>query len=821
MKGNYFMMYNRKEEVYQYLLRHTEAQLNNNEMLHLGYDAVNASLDLHFDRSNISRLLNQLHQEGRLIKIHGRPTLYVARAPIEDTYSESYIPSIIPKGKTILDFIKDTEVEQPATSNNTGFDSYIYNNRSSMFEPINKAKSAILYPPNGLNTILFGESSVGKLDFAKCMFEYAKAMQTIDTAKKYSYLDCQNYSIEKGDQILTELFGYMTADKFQKGLLETAKNSILIINNIDVLDGKTFSYLCSAVMNGVYSPIDIPHKTFTLRTLIIGIAKTSAILDNPVIRKSFPIHIELLPLRHKSIEEMLVLTLEYLNREASLINKTIRVSKSVLSCFVMSDYPGNLVHLAVEIKQACAHSYRRYLNQTSFFINIDYDDISTEVLTNISNINERINELNDYLNLFDNEFLFFSPVQINKELEFLHDLNRNNSKNEFEIFNSVDDQLINQCIHDINHAANIQLNTIRSVVLKDVYDCVYDILQHTSLHKNENLLYGLLLHISDFIKNINHGVISTALYSIYRIARENDFFIANQMSRALSSHYRIELPVQEIEYIATYLYLSSQWIDNNYIQLLIISDNNENAKNYAAYLNSLKYKSIINWITIDSKEGSSAACQMIAAKMAEIDRGKGVILATDSEFVADLQTSLFNFTAIEFTIVSGVTIQTLVRLAQKLQSLDISIPSIKYFNTDFPASSQSDVTKTESHALDLLQQITDKLLTESLVFLNPQKSCKSLYNILLHILNDLSIDYIDELLIKFVFHCSFVIERCIRKEPLHYPSAKVIINDNETVYYAIEKNFRILGEIFSISIPSSELAMIVEIFLPYYQAHHS
>ncbi len=814
-------MYNRKEEVYQYLLRHTEEQLNSNETTSLGCDAVNASLDLHFDRSNISRLLNQLHQEGRLVKILGRPTLYVARAPLEDTYSESYIPSVIPKGKTILDFIKESEAEQPVIASNTGFDSYIYNTRSSMFEPINKAKSAVLYPPNGLNTILFGEASVGKLDFAKGMYEYAKAMQTIDTPKKYSYIDCQNYSVEKGDQILKELFGYVMEDKLQKGLLETAKNSILIINNIDVLDDKSFSYLCSAVMNGVYSPIDLPHKNFTLRTLMIGIAKTSAILDNPVIRKSFPIHIELLPLRNKSIEEMLVLTLEYLNREASLINKTIRVSKSVLSCFVMSDYPGNLVHLAVEIKQACAHSYRRYLNQTSFFINVDYDDISTEVLTNINNINERINELNDYLNLFDNEFLFFSPLQRSKELEFLQDLNRNNSKNDFEIFNSVDDQLINQCIHDINHAANIQLNTIRSVVLKDVYDCVYDILHHTSLNKNENLLYGLLLHISDFIKNINHGVIHPTLSATYRIARENDFTIANKMSIALHNHYRIVLPKQEIEYIATYLYLSSQWIDNNYIQLLIISDNNENAKNYAAYLNSLKYKSPINWIAVDAREGIHAACELISSKMAEIDKGKGVIIATDSEFVADLQTPLLGFSNVEFTIVSGVTIQTLVRLAQKLQSLDISVPSIKYFNTDFPASPQSDVTKTESHALDLLQQITDKLLTESLVFLNPQKSCKSLYNILLHILNDLAIDYTDELLIKFVFHCSFVIERCIRKEPLHYPSAKTIINDNEAVYYAIEKNFRILGEIFSISIPSSELAMVVEIFLPYYQGYHS
>lgn len=65
----------KKEEVYQHLIRHTAKQLQQRGSL--GRDALNISLDLQMDRSNVSRLLNQLHHEGRLIKTQGRPTLFL------------------------------------------------------------------------------------------------------------------------------------------------------------------------------------------------------------------------------------------------------------------------------------------------------------------------------------------------------------------------------------------------------------------------------------------------------------------------------------------------------------------------------------------------------------------------------------------------------------------------------------------------------------------------------------------------------------------------------------------------------------------------
>ena len=64
--------------------------------------------------------------------------------------------------------------------------------------------------------------------------------------------------------------------------------------------------------------------------------------------------------------------MQYFQQEAAHINKTIRISKGALSCFVMSDYSGNLPHLHAEIKQACAHAFRSYLDQEALFVSVDY-----------------------------------------------------------------------------------------------------------------------------------------------------------------------------------------------------------------------------------------------------------------------------------------------------------------------------------------------------------------------------------------------------------------------------------------------------------------
>ena len=55
----------KKEQVYQHIRSNTITKLKEEQFESLGLDTLTVSLDLKMNRANISRLLNQLYNEGR------------------------------------------------------------------------------------------------------------------------------------------------------------------------------------------------------------------------------------------------------------------------------------------------------------------------------------------------------------------------------------------------------------------------------------------------------------------------------------------------------------------------------------------------------------------------------------------------------------------------------------------------------------------------------------------------------------------------------------------------------------------------------------
>lgn len=204
--------------------------------------------------------------------------------------------------------------------------------------------------------------------------------------------------------------------------------------------------------------------------------------------------------------------------------------------------------------------------------------------------------------------------------------------------------------------------------------------------------------------------------------------------------------------------------------------------------------------------------------MEEIDKGKGVFLVIDSSFSKEINKFLSTNCKNKFAISTDISLQKIIAIVERIESIGATIQSI---NT-MTASAEDDEDNNEpviikDHAHELLESIETKLLAESLVFLNPHKASQALYNALLNIITALKIPYNDDLLIKFLYHTTFALERCIRKEPFNYPKSRSLIKANPYLYNVLEENFKIIKEIFSVQIPSTEMGYIIEMFLPYTQ----
>ena len=81
----------RKERIMSFITEQSRLMLQKNETPEnvAGFNASWISLQLGFSRDNVSRDLNQLHRDKQLIKVHGKPVLFLAEQSVEDFIGKS------------------------------------------------------------------------------------------------------------------------------------------------------------------------------------------------------------------------------------------------------------------------------------------------------------------------------------------------------------------------------------------------------------------------------------------------------------------------------------------------------------------------------------------------------------------------------------------------------------------------------------------------------------------------------------------------------------------------------------------------------------
>src|SRR5690606_38868489 len=123
----------------------------------VGVDANEIEQNLGIIRNNASTLLNNLYNKNKLIKIKGRPVRFIPRRIVEESLYMEEIQSEYEYEelrKLILKLDSLKKVGDPFKAL-VGYD-------KSLRNQIEQAKAAIMYPPNGLHTLIIGPSGVGK-----------------------------------------------------------------------------------------------------------------------------------------------------------------------------------------------------------------------------------------------------------------------------------------------------------------------------------------------------------------------------------------------------------------------------------------------------------------------------------------------------------------------------------------------------------------------------------------------------------------------------------------------------------------------------------
>jgi transcriptional regulator with AAA-type ATPase domain len=168
---------------------------------HAGFSAEEVAEQISIDRTNASRDLNLLAQEGVIERIPGRPVLFRLSAPAAENHQKKehpennrHQPSAQPSA-TIDKAIKPSTISASIQNGAvvTSFETLIGSN-DGLKVAIQQAKAAILYPPRGLHTLLYGPSGVGKTTLARLMHAFALELKALPPDAPFISFNCADYA---------------------------------------------------------------------------------------------------------------------------------------------------------------------------------------------------------------------------------------------------------------------------------------------------------------------------------------------------------------------------------------------------------------------------------------------------------------------------------------------------------------------------------------------------------------------------------------------------------------------------------------------------
>lgn len=313
-------------------------------------------------RNTASRYLNQLTEEGQLIKINTRPVQFIPKQMVEELLETEIEQNEFESYESLKGF-DQTSVERRIFSNLVGFD-------KSLYGIVEQSIAAMKYP-DGLPILFFGNSGVGKSMLANKIYEYCKAIGTLTNDAPFIELNCAQY-FNNPELLTSQLFGYVKgaftgADGDHKGIIENADRGIVFLDEVHRLSPEGQEKLFLHMDKGVFKRIgdNGPWRKSKVRYIFATTEKQNSTLLTTFIRR-IPIICTLPDYSERSKEERKAILFHLFEQEAELIQKDIMVTETALDFLLKLNPPGNIGEIAGLIKQTVAgklskHSSNNYI----------------------------------------------------------------------------------------------------------------------------------------------------------------------------------------------------------------------------------------------------------------------------------------------------------------------------------------------------------------------------------------------------------------------------------------------------------------------------
>lgn len=625
-----------------------------------GVDTNTIAKNIKIQRSNVSKLLNGLYDEGLVIKIKGKPVLYALN-----------------------------NISSP-TGNRGGFDSVIGADKS-LKKCIQQAKASILYPPRGLYSILLGETGVGKTLFAELMHHFAIEHGILSSDAPFITFNCADYA-SLPQLLLSQLFGskkgaYTGAEKDRVGLVEKANNGILFLDEVHRLPPEGQEMLFYLMDKGEYTPLGDDKA---MKSDVLIICATTEEVDTSLLatfNRRIPISIIIPPLRERTYEERYDLVCEFIKVESTRIGKEIIVSPNSMRCLLLYNCSGNVGQLKSDIQLGCANAFLKSISKKDKTISLNSTDFASHVKQGLilyKNNREHIDSIVD-----GNERLTFSADKVERVLN-----NNNGFVEDGHFYENLEGRVlelkkrgveeddisvlmsheIESYFKDLLNRTHDSINKeeLSKLVNKEIIDLVDEFLNLASFKLNRifpnKTFYGLCLHITSSIDRLQAGkkIVNHNLKKVIENYKD-EYIIALDFARKIEKQFNIKLPIDEVGFITMFLTLGKESITEGekYPVVIIAMHGRQTATSMVEVAKKLVGGNNIFPYDMHLDKNPETAFEELKELIKSTHMGIGVLLLVDMGSLKMFGKLIEEQTGIKIKVIEMVSTITAIECARK------------------------------------------------------------------------------------------------------------------------------------------------------------
>lgn len=718
------MQMKRGERIYAYIREKSESWPGDRFRGRIGFDAQEIAEALDMLRNNVSKELNALHRQGKIVKFSGRPVLYFDKACLEAALGVT-----LGEGACRIDDVESVcqSKESPEAENPFV---HLIGAQGSLRRQVEQAKAAILYPPDGLHTLIVGQTGVGKTLFAHMMFEYGKVMHRFAEEAPFVTFNCADY-YNNPQLLISHIFGYVKgaftgAEQSKAGLVEEADGGVLFLDEIHRLPPEGQEMIFYFMDTGTFNRLGETQRSRRAKVLIIGATTEDpdSALTKTFVRR-IPNIMKIPPLAERSTDEKLDIIKLMFQDEAQRVKKPIRVGVETIKALVGSIGSGNAGQLKSNIKLLCAQAFLNGIDSPEG-IEVDFKMLPQQIRSGLLTLSANRQALTEVTKALGSDSCIIVPPGPD------FPLTDGVSGAEFNLYQVVEAKVellkgegissdlikqilaadVNVYVRNLyNKKASVNMTT-RERLLKIVDASLVDFAEQVALYVQKRMnasyhdrfLYAFSLHLSAFLKRVKSK--DAAHKELEGTVPQDSLCleVATEIGSLIEKHYRIEVPRVEIEYIALLLESSQEDDRDDRVVLLVATHGQSTATSMVEVAQRLFGTTDVSVLAVDMplEVRPQAVLDKMAAMLQSVPCLKGVLILADMGSLCNLGPSLEKRLDVPVRTIDMVSTPLILEAMRKAELAGMDLDGLYDSLASFHGYEARDVTQDTE-----LEKVTD------------------------------------------------------------------------------------------------------------------